>query len=438
MTTVVVGAGQAGLAVSHELGEFGVEHLVLERKRVAQAWRGRWDSFTLVTPNWTLSLPGSRYDGDDPEAHVDRDTIVEFLQNYADHHGGPVREGISVDALEPGVTKRFRLRIADGDLEADTVVVCTGAYQRSHLPVVASAFPAGLAVLDATTYRRPGDLPDGRILLVGSGQTGVQLAEELHLAGKDVILACGRAPWAPRRPDGLDIVTWLDRAGFYDQPRSVLPGPAARLVANLQATGARGGHDLHYRVLQRMGVTLAGRLSDVSDGTVAFADDLADSVAFGDARFADIRRFLREQLGEQAPDMPEPAPFVAGTPRQVDLAELGAVVFTSGFRPHYAHWVRFPVFDEGGFPVTGDNLATAVPACTSAVCTSCAPVAHRCCGASVMTRASWRARSPLSEPRLEVGTVAAARDNRASGPMIVHIRMGDLPPGPAGSRGQRR
>lgn len=361
MATVVVGAGSAGLAVSHELGEAGVEHLVLERERVAQAWRGRWDSFTLVTPNWTLRLPGSGYTGHDPEGHVDRDTIVEFLQDYADHHAGPVREGVMVEALEPGETTRFRLRTDDGDLDADTVVVCTGAYPRPHLPAAASALPASLPVLDATSYHRPDDLPDGRILLVGSGQTGVQLAEELHLAGRDVVLACGRAPWAPRRVDGLDIVTWLERAGFFDQPRSALPGPAARLVANVQATGARGGHDLHYRVLQQMGVTLAGHVAGFADGRVTFAGDLADSVAFGDARLADLRRLLHERLGDEGPDLPEPEPFAADPPSHTDVADLGAVIFTAGFRPDYARWVRLPVFDEHGFPVTDSDLSTAVP-----------------------------------------------------------------------------
>jgi putative flavoprotein involved in K+ transport len=361
MTTVVIGAGQAGLAVSHELGKVGVDHLVLERGRIAQAWRDRWDSFTLVTPNWTLSLPGSSYDGDDPEGHVERDGIVGFLQAYAEQCAGPVHEGIAVDALEPGSAARFRLTTSEGHVDADTVVVCTGAYQRHHLPAVASSFPAGVAVLDATSYRRPGDLPPGRVLLVGSGQTGVQLAEELHRAGREVVLACGRAPWAPRRLGGIDIVTWLDRAGFYDQPRSSLPGPEARLVANVQTTGARGGHDLHYRVLQSLGVTLAGRLTGVSGGRVGFACDLGDSVAFGDARLADIRRFLREALGDEAPELPDPEPFVAAAPLEADLAGFGAIVFTAGFRPDYAGWVRFPVFDQDGFPVTEDDLATAVP-----------------------------------------------------------------------------
>jgi putative flavoprotein involved in K+ transport len=363
MTVVVVGAGQAGLAVSHELGAADIDHVVLERDRVAQAWRGRWDSFTLVTPNWTMSLPGSRYDGSDPEGHVDRDRIVEFLQDYADHQAGPIREGVSVHALKQGGRLRFRLETSDGDLDADTVVVCTGAYQRPHLPLIASAFPARVAVLDVTAYRRPSDLPDGRVLLVGSGQTGVQLAEELHRAGRDVLLACGRAPWAPRRLGGVDIVSWLDPAGFFDQPQSALPSPDTRLFANIQTTGARGGHDLHYRVLQRMGVTLAGHLTGVTSGKVTFADDLADSVAFGDARLADIRRILREHFGDQMPDLPEPEPepFVPDPPLHTDLAGLGSVVFTAGFRPDYARWVHFPVFDNDGFPVTGDALTTAVP-----------------------------------------------------------------------------
>ena len=361
MTTIVIGAGQAGLAVSHELDTLGIEHRVLERNRVATAWRGRWDSFTLVTPNWTLSLPDSPYDGDDPEGHVDRDTIVGYLQGYADDHAGPISEGVDVQTLGAGTTSRFSLGIGGDVLEADSVVVCTGAYQRPHLPPAASALGGEVPVLDVSAYHRPDDLPDGRILLVGSGQTGVQLAEELHLAGRDVVLSCGRAPWTPRRLDGLDIITWLQRAGFYDQPRSILPGPAARLTANVQTTGARGGHDLHYRVLQQLGVTLVGRLQGVSGGSVTFEDDLAESVAFGDARYGDIRRLLLDRLGDAASPLPEPEPFVADPPHRLDIAGLGAVVLTAGFRPDYARWVRFPVFDETGFPMTRDDLSTVVP-----------------------------------------------------------------------------
>jgi putative flavoprotein involved in K+ transport len=162
MTTVVVGAGQAGLAVSRELTRSGVDHVVLERSRVAQAWRDRWDSFTLVTPNWTLRLPGSRYDGDDPEGHVDRDTIVAFLEDYARRHAGRIREGVSVTRLERGASGRFRLTTDAGGLDADTVVVCTGAFQRPHLPTLASAFPRRNSGWRGARSCSPAGVPPGR------------------------------------------------------------------------------------------------------------------------------------------------------------------------------------------------------------------------------------------------------------------------------------
>ena len=181
---VVVGGGQAGLAVSRELGQRGVEHVVLEQERVAQAWRERWDSFTLVTPNWTMDLPGSPYGGDDPEGHVERDEIVRYLDDYARTWSIAVREGVRVDALTAGSSLRFRLATSEGPIEADVVVVCTGAFQRPHRPV-ADKLAVGLTVLDALDYRNPDVLPDGKVLLIGSGQTGCQLAEELHRVGRD-------------------------------------------------------------------------------------------------------------------------------------------------------------------------------------------------------------------------------------------------------------
>jgi putative flavoprotein involved in K+ transport len=358
VSVVVVGAGQAGLAVSRELGLAGVEHVVLERGRVAQAWRDRWDSFTLVTPNWTMDLPGSPYAGDDPEGHVPRDDIVDYLERYAT---GQVREGVHVASIEQGPRGLMHLETSEGPVDAEAVVVCTGAYQVPHRPAAAAAFPASLAVLDATGYRNPDQLPPGRVLVVGSGQTGVQLAEELQLAGRDPVLACGRAPWAPRRVDGRDVISVLTEAGFYDQPRSSLPSPQARLVANVQTSGARGGHDLHFRVLQELGVELAGRLDGVSDGLVRFADDLARSVAFGDARYEDLRRLVRDRLGRVADDLPDPEPFTCAAPESLRLASFGAVLLTSGFRPDYRRWVRLPVFDDLGFPVVADDLSMTIP-----------------------------------------------------------------------------
>jgi putative flavoprotein involved in K+ transport len=364
MSVVVIGAGQAGLAVSHELMKLGVEHLVLERARVAQAWRDRWNSFTLVTPNWTMDLPDSPYDGEDSEGHVPRDEIVAYLEKYALTMAAPVHEGVHVRSLRPGADN-FRLDTSQGALTAHTVVVCTGAYQKPYRPAAAAtALPAGLLVLNASDYRDPAGLPPGKILVIGSGQTGCQLAEEMHLAGRDVFLSCGRAPWTPRRLDGIDIVTWLAKqTSFYDQPLSALPSPAARLVANLQTTGARGGHDLHYRSLQALGVPLLGHLSQVDGMRATFTDDLGESVAFGDARWADIRQLLTVELparGVGIPELPLPAPFRYRPLLNLDLREFGAVILTAGFRPDYG-WIHAPVTDATGFPLTSDGASTVLP-----------------------------------------------------------------------------
>ena len=361
--TIVVGAGQAGLAVSHELSRAGVEHLVLERGRAGQTWRGRWESFCLVTPNWTWQLPGGHYDGAEPDGFMDRDEIVERLERYAAR--APLREGVEVRLLEPGAATRFRLHTNQGELEADTVVLATGAYQKAHLPAAASALPDGLTALTADDYRTPDQLPAGAVLVVGSGQTGCQLAEELHEAGREVFLACGKAPWIPRRLGGRDFVRWLHESGYLDVPVAELPSPLARLTANVQASGHGGGHDLHYRTLDALGVHLLGRLAGAEAGHLRFAGDLAQSVAFGDARYADlclrVRQFC-ERTGTPPPDLPVPEPFLAEAPETLPLARLGAVVFTAGFRPDYSRWVDFPgAFDELGFPVHQEGSSTTVP-----------------------------------------------------------------------------
>ena len=361
-SVVVIGAGQAGLAVSHELTNRGIEHVVLERALVAQAWRDRWDSFTLVTPNWTMDLPGSRYAGDDPEGHVPRAEIVAYLEQYAATVAAPVREGVQVHSLRPSAGG-FQLATSDGDLMARTVVVCTGAYQRPNRPAASAAMPVGVRVMTATTYRNPGDVPPGKVLVIGSGQTGCQITEELQLAGREVFLSCGRAPWAPRRLDGTDIATWLAKTSFFDLPLSALPSPGARLIANVQLTGAGGGHDLHYRTLQALGVPLLGHLSRIDGTRAAFTDDLASCVAFGDARWADMRQLLTIELTAQGigvPELPVPAPFRYQPLLDLDLREFGAVIFTAGFRPDYG-WIHAPVTDDLGFPLTSDGASTVLP-----------------------------------------------------------------------------
>jgi putative flavoprotein involved in K+ transport len=363
--TVVVGAGQAGLAVSHELTSAGVDHVVLERDRIGQTWRGRWDSFCLVTPNWSLQLPGHPYDGDDPDGFMPRDDIVRFLERYGASFGAPVREGVEVTALRRLPDGGFALETSDGSIEARNVVLCTGAYQRPHRPAGAATLPPGLHCIDVERYRNPGELPPGQVLVVGSGQSGCQIAEELHEAGRDVFLACGRAGWLPRRVGDHDAVWWLREAGDLDDRVDQLPEPGARLWANVQTSGRDGGHDLHYRTLHAMGVTLLGHFLGADGGEALFAPDLQDSVAWGDARNAKLMDGWRGHAAEHGvpwPDLPEVEPLEAEPLERVPVRELGAVIFAGGFRPGYESGVDCPGgFDESGFPVHTECASTVAP-----------------------------------------------------------------------------
>jgi putative flavoprotein involved in K+ transport len=361
---VIVGAGQAGLSLSHELAAAGVDHIVLERGRVGETWRGRWDSFCLVIPNWTVQLPGGGYRGDDPDGFMPRNEIVSHLAAYAQSFRAPVREGVTVTSLEAGDDGGFVLRTSEGEVGAREVVLASGGYQKPHRPEAAAQIPTSVHTMDAEAYVNPIMLPPGKVLVVGSGQTGCQLAEEIFEAGRDVYLACGRAPWIPRRLDRRDTIAWLNETPFFDTTLPELPDPRARLLANPQASGRLGGHDLNYRTLQGQGVHLLGHFLGVANGRAQFARDLAESVAFGDARYADVCEAIRKSCavrGARAPEMPPPPPFIADASEALDLRGVGTVLFTSGFRPDYASWVKFPhAFDDMGFPIQQDGSSTVV------------------------------------------------------------------------------
>jgi cation diffusion facilitator CzcD-associated flavoprotein CzcO len=362
---VIVGAGQAGLSLSHELVAAGVEHIVLERGRVGETWRGRWDSFCLVIPNWTVQLPGGRYRGDDPDGFMRKEQIVSHLVAYAAGFQAPVREGVSVISLEPGEIGGFLLRTSSGEIQAREVVLASGGYQKPHRPPAAAQLPASVHVIDAEDYLNPAALPPGRVLIVGSGQTGCQLAEEIFEAGRDVFLACGRAPWIPRRFEGRDTIAWINDTPYFDAKLSDLSSSQARLLANPQMSGRLGGHDLNFRTLQALGVQLLGHFIGVADGRAHFAPDLAQSVAFGDTRYADVCELIRKTCAAgsiRAPEMPLPPPFEADPTESLALDDVGTIIFTSGFRPDYASWVTLPrAFDDGGFPIQQDGSSTTVP-----------------------------------------------------------------------------
>jgi putative flavoprotein involved in K+ transport len=361
---VVVGGGQAGLATSYQLSSRGIEHVVIERNQIGESWRGRWDTFCLVTPNWTVQMPGHPYDGEDPDGYMPRDEIVEYLEGYADAVNAPVRTGVEVHSVSRE-DDWFTVGTSDGELRGRVLIMATGAYQRTYRPPAASELPANLHVLNIADYRNPIQLPDGPVLVVGSGQSGCQVAEELTATGREVVLSCGRTPWAPRRIGGRDIVWWATEDGFFDQTIDELPSPQARLLANSVSTGRDGGRDLHLRTLRAMGVELAGRLIGVDGHRARFADDLAESVAWGDERYlmfvSDLPE-LAKRLGLPPPEIPELEPFEAGGPGEIDLTGIGAVIFTAGFRPDHGSLLPWPdVVDDMGFPIQRDGASLTVP-----------------------------------------------------------------------------
>jgi putative flavoprotein involved in K+ transport len=362
---VVIGAGQAGLAVSHELTRRDIDHVILEKGRVGQTWRKRWDSFCLVTPNWSLQLPGFHYDGDDPHGFMPRDEIVAYLERYAFGFDAPVKEGVGVTSLSQTPSGGFVVETSAGEMTAKTVVLSTGAYQQPHRPPGADTLPPGLLHLDVDDYRNPADLPSGPVLVVGSGQSGCQIAEELRHAGRDVFLSCGRAPWTTRRIGDRDFVWWAVESGFLDDPVDALESPKDRLAANVLATGHGGGHDLHLRTLQVEGVKLLGHFLGADGGRARFAADLAETVAWGDERNAKLMaRFTKwaEEAGMSRPEIPEPDHFDPHSPEELDLRGFAAVLFAGGFRPGYASWVRCEnAFDELGFPIHVEGGSRAAP-----------------------------------------------------------------------------
>jgi putative flavoprotein involved in K+ transport len=358
LNVAIIGAGQAGLATSYFLKEANVDHVVLEAGRVAETWRSRrWDSFCLVTPNWSVRLPGAEYRAPDPDGFMGRDELVDYLQRWSESFEAPVREDCPVSALDLD-GDGFLLTTPAGKLKARSVFVATGGYQRPHRPKGADQVPSRVNQLLAEDYDNEASLPEGAVLIVGGGQTGCQLAEELHQAGRRVILSCGRAPWAPRRFGGHDLVWWIVKSGFWNRTLAQLPFPAARLFSNPLATGHGGGHDLHYRTLHASGVELTGRFAGADDEKAYFDDDLARSLQAGDDLARVFAKWVAAFCEREGMDIPWEVPQainLAGR-KELDLDREGitTVIWSTGFRPDY-HWVHADVFDDMGFPVLADG-----------------------------------------------------------------------------------
>lgn len=355
--TLVVGAGQAGLATSFFLTHHEREHVVLERGRIGNTWRTeRWDGFVLNTPNLATLLPGAEYDGDDPNGFAPLAEVVEYVEGYARSFGAPVREGVEITALRR-FGSRYVAETPGGALEAENVVVATGAFQqpRPRVPGVASA-PVELQ-LTTSEYRAPAQLPHGAVLVVGGGQSGCQISDELLDAGRRVILSVGRCPWFPRRYRGRDIVDWALELGMMDETVDSLPSPAARMSCNPPVSGNDGGHDCHPRWLAGRGATVVGRLEGVDGPVARFGSGVEETLAGGDAFVDELTARIDGYIASEGIDAPLPderergPANVADTP-ELDLSENGisTILWATGFRPDYA-WIDLDVTDEHGWPV---------------------------------------------------------------------------------------
>ncbi len=362
--TLIIGAGQAGLATSYWLQRAGIEHLLVDRRpHLGGAWHDRWDSFTLVAPNYTLRLPGMPYAGPDPDGFMPREQVVGYVQDYAAFIGAPVRLGTGIDRLS-AAEGHFEARSAGTTFQAENVVLATGPYQRPRIPDIARALPAHIQQLHAHDYRRPGQLAAGAVLVVGTGQSGTQIAEELLQAGRDVHLAVSMCPRAPRRYRGRDCIWWLLQSFLHGAEVGVkfptvedLPSPAARFGCNPHLTGKDGGHDLDLRQLARRGVHLHGYLDAISGTAVRFSADLAERLRFADTMFDEEFRPLFDAYiaaaGIEAPpdDRPPPDTFTPATATELDLDRAGvrSVIWATGYRLDFG-WVDLPVLDAWGYP----------------------------------------------------------------------------------------
>ncbi len=359
--TIIVGGGQAGLATSYHLKQLGREHSVFEAaEKAGNAWRNdRWDSFTLVTPNWSVQLPGAHYDGNDPDGYMPKDEIVAYLERYVEKFNLPVQFSTPVLEVVPlEDNKGYQVKTSGETIQAKNVVMATGSFQKPKIPTFSANIPADVLQLHSGHYRNPSQLPDGAVLIIGAAQSGMQIGEELHQSGRTIYLATGAAPRVPRRYRGKDIVAWLMDTGFMDQTVDKLPSPKARLVGNPQASGKGGGHSLNLHQFVRDGIKLFGHIAGAQDGKVMFKPDLKDNLAKTDKLEKDIVAMIDRYIEsnginapqETLPNLQDGYSVEVVTELDLKAANVNTVIWAMGYVADYG-LVKLPLTDEDGFPI---------------------------------------------------------------------------------------
>jgi putative flavoprotein involved in K+ transport len=355
--TVIIGGGQAGLALSYYLTQQGCEHIVLEQTpHAGSAWRSRWDSFTLVTPNWQFRIPGAEYDGNDPDGFLPRDEVIAFFENYVLRFHLPVRFGVRVTTVKP-TFRGYCLTTDTGTFEAANVVIATGTFQQPRLPCFSADFPLGITQLHSSQYRNPSDLPPGAVMIVGSAQSGCQIAEELYLSGRKVYLCVGASSGrVPRRYRTKDCMWWLNQIGYYDCP---MDAGLAHFAANPHVSGARGGHTLNLHQFARDGVSLLSHLQGVHGNKIVLAADLHTSLRKIDKFEASLLRKFEEFALRAGLNLPtETLPvwcdgYETDAITELDLKAAGvtSVIWATGYNCNF-RWLNLPgLLDGDGFPI---------------------------------------------------------------------------------------
>lgn len=355
---IIVGGGQAGLSTSYYLKEKGIEHIIFEKYRIGYSWCfKRWDTFCLVTPNWQCTLPGYHYPGDDPHGFMQKDEIVKYIEDYAESFGPPLKEGVEVSRVGKRESGVFELTTSNGDYTAAQIVIATGGYHVPRIPSIAEWLPGDIVQLHSSEYKNPQSLPERDVFVVGTGQSGCQIAEDLHLAGKKVHLCVGGAPRSPRLYRGKDVVDWLDQMGYYDLPIDQHPQKEkARTNTNHYVSGRDGGHEIDLRKFALEGMQLYGRLKAISDNHFEFYGDLKQNLDQADAVAENIKRSIDSFIEKnqiQAPTEPDYEPVWQPDEevQQLDYkqANIGSVIWSTGYRADFS-WIKIPVFNEKGYP----------------------------------------------------------------------------------------
>lgn len=367
---IIIGGGQAGLSVSYCLKQRGIEHIIFEKQNIGHEWRSRrWDTFCLVTPNWQCQLPGYPYSGKDPDGFMTKDEIVSYLEGYAASFNPPLNEGVTVNKVSHKDAGLYAVSTSIGEYTADRVVIAVSGYHTPKIPRLAERLPSSIQQLHSSAYKNPESLPAGSVLVVGTGQSGCQISEDLHLAGRQVHLCVGGAPRAPRRYRGKDAVEWLDRMGYYDLSIDEHPKKeTARSNTNHYLTGRDGGREIDLRKFALQGMKLYGRLKSINDRQLEFQDDLAQNLDRADAVAENIKQNIDKFIEKNQIDAPiEPSyrpvwqPAVAELNLDLAAANIQTVIWSTGFQTDFS-WVDVPVFNGSGYP-SHDRGITSVPGC---------------------------------------------------------------------------